>query len=315
MHMNRSPAGGTDLWSYATLCIVILFWSGNFIVGRAVNGVIPPFTLALVRWSGALLILLPFAWSHLRSDRQQLLSHWKTVLLLGLTGVAAFNAFVYSGLQFTTASNGLLLQAAIPALVLLFSRLAFGERASALQIGGVTLSMLGVAVIVLRGDLAALARLTLNFGDFLVLCGVVSWSSYTTLLRLRPDCHPTSFLAATFVIGALAMAPLAAVEIMGGVRIPLRADVLGAFIYVALFPSLVAYVLYNAAVKNIGAAPAGQMITLMPPFGAGLAALLLGEALFRFHFVGMLLILGGIVLGAVGVRSQRRGRDNFGATG
>jgi len=313
--MNRSPASSTDLWSYASLSIVILFWSGNFIVGRAVNGVIPPFTLALVRWSGALLLLLPFAWPHLRSDRQQLLSHWKTVLLLGLTGVAAFNAFVYSGLQFTTASNGLLLQAAIPALVLLFSRLAFGERASALQIGGVTLSMLGVAIIVLRGDLAALARLTLNFGDFLVLCGVVSWAFYTSLLRLRPGCHPASFLAATFIIGAVAMTPLAAIEIMGGVRIPLRADVLGAFIYVALFPSLVAYVLYNAAVKNIGAAPAGQMITLMPLFGAGLAALLLGEALFRFHFVGMLLILGGIVLGAVGVGSQRRAPDDFGATG
>ncbi|WP_238474171.1 DMT family transporter [Altericroceibacterium spongiae] len=112
--MNRSPASGTDLWSYATLCIVILFWSGNFIVGRAVNGVIPPFTLALVRWSGALVILLPFAWRHLRADRQRLLSHWKAVLLLGLTGVAAFNAFIYSGLQFTTASKGLLLQAGDP---------------------------------------------------------------------------------------------------------------------------------------------------------------------------------------------------------
>ncbi|TWD04444.1 drug/metabolite transporter (DMT)-like permease [Sphingobium sp. AEW010] len=314
MHMKRSPASGTDLWSYATLCIVILFWSGNFIVGRAVNGVIPPFTLALVRWSGALAILLPFAWRHLRADRQRLLSHWKAVLLLGLTGVAAFNAFIYSGLQFTTASNGLLLQAAIPALVLLFNRLFFGDRASALQIVGVTLSMLGVAVIVLRGDLAALARLTLNFGDFLVLCGVVCWALYTAFLRLRPDCHPASFLTATFVIGAAAMAPFAAMEVAGGASIPLRADVLGAFAYVALFPSLVAYVLYNAAVKNLGAAPAGQMITLMPLFGAGLAALLLGEALFRFHIIGMVLILGGIVLGAVGVQRQLRRIDDFGST-
>ena len=304
MHMKRSPASGADLWSYATLCIVILFWSGNFIVGRAVNGVIPPFTLALVRWSGALVILLPFAWRPLRADRQRLLSHWKAVLLLGLTGVAAFNAFIYSGLQFTTASNGLLLQAAIPALVLLFNRLLFGDRASALQIVGVTLSMLGVAVIVLRGDLAALARLTLNFGDFLVLCGVVCWALYTALLRLRPDCHPSSFLVATFAIGTAAMAPLAAMEIASGDAVPLQANVLGAFVYVALFPSLIAYVLYNAAVKKLGAAPAGQMITLMPLFGAGLAALLLGEALFRFHFAGMALILGGIALGAVRARRQ-----------
>ncbi len=314
MHDDRSPATRTDLWSYATLCIVILFWSGNFIVGRAVNGVIPPFTLALVRWCGALVILLPFAWRHVRADRQGLVSHWKAVLLLGVTGVAAFNAFIYSGLHFTTASNGLLLQAAIPALVLLFNRLFFRDRASALQIVGVTLSMLGVAVIVLRGDLAAIARMRLNFGDFLVLCGVACWALYTTLLRLRPDCHPASFLTATFAIGAIAMAPLAAMEMAGGATIPLRADVLGAFAYVALFPSLVAYVLYNAAVKNFGPAPAGQMITLMPLFGAGLAALLLGEALFRFHIIGMVLILGGIVLGAVGVRRQLRPINDTEAT-
>lgn len=304
MVRTRFAEDGTNLWSYATLCIVILFWSGNFIVGRAVNGVIPPFTLALVRWSGALIILLPFAWRHLRVDRHTILAHWKPVLLLGLTGVAAFNAFIYSGLHFTTASNGLLLQAAIPALVLVFSRVFFGDRASALQIVGVTLSMLGVAVIVLRGDLAALARMTLNFGDFLVLCGVVCWALYTALLRLRPDCHPASFLTATFIVGAVAMAPLAAMEMAGGADIPLRADVIGAFAYVALFPSLIAYVLYNAAVKDLGPAPAGQMITLMPLFGAGLAALLLGEALYRFHVIGMLLILGGIVLGAFGVRRQ-----------
>src|SRR5690606_12513038 len=155
-----------------------------------------------------------------------------------------------------------------------------------MQIVGVTLSMLGVAVIVLHGDLAALARLSLNFGDFLVLWGVVCWALYTALLRLRPDCHPASFQTATFVIGAAAMAPLGSMEIAAGASIPLLADVLGAFAYVALFSALVAYVLYNAAVKKLGAAPAGQMITLMPLFGAGLAALLLGEALFRFHIIG-----------------------------
>tara|TARA_Y100000815_G_scaffold35576_1_gene29503 strand:+ start:437 stop:1393 length:957 start_codon:yes stop_codon:yes gene_type:complete len=303
---NRSPAPRSDIWSYATLCIVILFWSGNFIVGRAVNGVIPPFTLALVRWSGALLVLLPFAWPHLRRDRHILGAHWKQVLLLGVTGVAAFNAFIYSGLRFTTASNGLLLQAAIPAFVLLFNRLFFGNRAHVLQIVGVSLSMLGVAVIVLRGDLSALAQLELNFGDFLVLCGVICWALYTALLRLRPDCHPASFLAATFAIGAALMAPPAAMELARGAVIPLSAEVFGAFVYVALFPSLVAYVLYNAAVKTLGAAPAGQMITLMPLFGALLAALLLGEALLAFHFAGMVLILGGIILSALGVRFGAR---------
>lgn len=295
--------GRSPLVSYATLCVVILFWSGNFIVGRAVNGIVPPFTLAFVRWSGALVLVLPFAWPHVRKDLAILRDQWKAVLVLGLTGVAAFNAFIYSGLRFTTATNGLLLQAAIPALVLVFNRFLFAGRAPKLQIVGVSLSMLGVAVIVLRGDLAAIAGLTLNTGDLLVLCGVVCWALYTCLLRLRPDCHPLSFLTATFAIGAAAMAPLASYELFSLPRMPIDGSVLGAFAYVAVFPSLVAYILYNAAVKDLGPGPAGQAITLMPLFGALLAAVLLGEALHQFHLVGMVLILGGIFLGALAVRS------------
>ena len=302
--LELSRIAGSDAWSYATLCIVILFWSGNIIVGRAVSGVIPPFILAFVRWSGAVLFVLPFAWRHLKADWRLLLEHWKPVLLLGLTGVGAFNALIYSGLRFTTASNGLLLQAAIPAVVLVFGRFMFSDRASRLQIVGVTLSMVGVAVIVLHGDVAVLAGFRFNFGDVLVLCGVVCWSLYTTLLRLRPDCHPISFLTTTFVIGALAMAPFAAADVVAGGGVPLRADVLGAFAYVALLPSLVSYVLYNAAVKRLGPAQAGQMITLMPLTGALLAAVLLGETLYLFHVAGMMLILGGITLGALANRRR-----------
>ena len=113
-------------------------------------------------------------------------------------------------------------------------------------------------------------------------------------------------LRQSFAVGAAAMLPCAAIEAYAGSSIPLRAEVLAAFVYVAFFPSLIAYVLYNAAVKRLGAAPAGQMITLMPLFGALLAAALLGEALQGFHATGMVFILGGIVAGAIGdVRRTR----------
>ena len=290
--------GPPPLLSYATLALVILFWSGNFIVGRAVNGVIPPFTLAFVRWAGAALLVLPFAARHLWADRTVLIANWHRVLLLGLVGVAAFNAFVYSGLRYTSATNGLLLQAAVPPLVLLFDRTFFGQRTALLQLLGVLLSILGVMTVVLRGDLAAILALDLNFGDLLIMCGVICWSLYTSLLRLRPACHPLSFLTATFIIAALTMAPLAAHEMMGAHAIPISWPIAGAFAYVAVLPSLVAYFLYNAAVQNLGPAPAGQAITLMPVFGALLAALLLGERLHLHHLAGMILIFAGIAIGA-----------------
>nr|WP_047169491.1 DMT family transporter [Sphingomonas sp. Y57] len=302
----------TPLYSYATLAAVMLFWSGNFIVGRAVQGAVPPFTLALVRWTGAALVLAPFAWKHFRADRALLAAQWKIVLLLGLVGIAAFNGFVYAGLHHTTATNGLLLQAAIPALVLLFDRMLFGQRATLVQVAAVLLSIAGVILIVLRGDPLAILSIGLNIGDLLVLCGVVSWAAYTSLLRLRPASHPLSFLLVAFLIGIAAMAPLAMFEWMRGERVVMGWGTIGSFAYVALLPSLAAYILYNAAVHELGAGPAGQTITLMPLFGALLAAGLLGEKLHAYHLAGMVLILGGILLGALmrpgQARDQRSGR-------
>lgn len=286
------------LYSYATLAAVMLFWSGNFIVGRAVQGAIPPFTLALVRWMGAALILAPFAWTHVRADCGLLAAQWRIVLLLGLVGVAAFNGFVYAGLHHTTATNGLLLQAAIPALVLLFDRVFFGQRSAVAQIAAVLLSIVGVVLIVLHGDPLAILSIGLNVGDLLVLCGVVSWAAYTSLLKLRPASHPLSFLFVAFLVGIAAMAPLAGFEWLHGARVQWSWGTVGAFAYVALLPSLAAYILYNAAVQDLGAGPAGQTITLMPLFGAFLAAGLLGEKLHAYHLTGMTLILGGILLGA-----------------
>jgi drug/metabolite transporter (DMT)-like permease len=281
------------------LALVMLLWAGNSIVGRAVHEAIPPFLLALLRWIGALLVIAPFAARHMAEDRSVLRSKWPIILLLGLLGVAAFNAFLYSGLRYTTASNGMLLQAAIPALVLLVDFAVFGARAGMGAILGVALSTIGVVVIIFQGRLGALSQVAFNRGDALILCGVVAWALYTSLLRLRPKLHAQSFLAVTFAIGVAAMLPLAATEWPEIAGMRWTPEVIGAVVYVALLPSVVAYALFNAAVATLGPASAGQAITLMPLFGALLAAATLGEQLHAYHFVGMALILGGILVSAI----------------
>lgn len=286
--------------SYVLLAIVMLLWAGNSIVGRAVREDVPPFLLAFVRWTGASLIALPIAWRHLVEDRERLLVGWRPLLLLGLAGIASFNALLYSGLRYTTATNGLLVQAAIPAMVLVANWLIFRTRSGPAQIGGVAVSTAGVVYIVTRGAPAAIIHTGFNAGDLLILCAVLCWALYTSLLRIRPDCHPLSFLVTTFVIGIVAMAVLTLTELDEIGRMTLSWKVIGAFAYVSVLPSLVAYGLYNAAVRDLGAGRAGQTISLMPLFGSLLAALLLGEALQGYHMFGMALILTGIVLAALG---------------
>ncbi|VWX48412.1 DMT family transporter [Novosphingobium sp. 9U] len=297
----RSPA----LSAYAALALTMLFWAGNSIVGRAVRGDIPPFTLAFGRWTLALLVLTPFAMRSVAADWPLVRRGWRPILFLGLVGVAAFNGFLYSGLRYTSASNGLLLQALIPGMVLLIGVSVFRDKARPGQVLGVLLSTFGVTVIVFRGDIGTVLRLGLGPGDGLVLCGCVAWAIYTACLRLRPDIRPVTFLFATFCVGAAAMAPFSVRE-LATVRIVWTPKVVAAFGYVAIFPSLCAYLLYNGAVARLGSGPAGQMISLMPLFGSLLAAQLLEEQLHPYHALGMAMILGGIVLSWVsGIRSSR----------
>lgn len=298
----------THLRAFALLGLVMVFWAGNSIVGRAVRGEVPAFTLAFIRWTGASLVLWPFAAKSVWRERHALWEKWPAVVVLGLLGIGAFNGLLYNALKYTTATNALLLQASIPAMVVMFDRLFFGTRADPLHSAGVALSIAGVAVIVFQGDPAQALRFRFGFGDALILIACVVWALYTVLLRLRPKTSGESFVAVTFTLAVIAMAPFAAWEWLQGERIQWSAPVLGAFAFVCLFPSLFSYFMYNWATAEVGPASAGQSITLMPLFGALLSAALLGERLYGYHWAGMGLILAGIVISALAVRRMGAGK-------
>lgn len=286
-----------QLRAYAMLGVTMALWAGNSIVGRAIRAEIPPLTLAFCRWTLALAILAPFALPNVVAQRALVCRHWRSILILGISGVAAFNALLYSGLQFTTASNGLLVQGLIPALVAIVSRILFKDRTPARQWTGIVISTLGVFFIVFEGDLSHMLDLRLGIGDLLVLLGCGAWAVYTACLRLRPPLEPLALLFVTFFIGALVMAAAASSEVEAIRQMRWTGDVIGAIVYVGIFPSIIAYLLFNTAVGSLGASTAGQTISLMPLFGAILASLLLDEPLLWYHGVGMALILAGVVLG------------------
>lgn len=295
------PAPGARLigwfWSrpYLLLTFTALFWAGNSIVGRAARDMMPPVALAFWRWTLALALLLPFAWPHLRRDFAGLKADWKWVLTLGLLGIGTFNTLLYTGLQSTTAVNGLLLQSMQPALILMLGALVFAENVRIPQIIGICLSITGALIIVLRGDLSALLGLKFNSGDLVICAAVVVWSLYSVLLRKRPVVHPLSFLASTFMIGIAVIAPFYLAEIASGRLIESRPESWLAIGYVCLFPSLIAYLFFNRGVELLGSAAAGLYLNIMPVIGALLAVVILAEPFRWFHFTGIGLIGAGIV--------------------
>ncbi|WP_439534530.1 DMT family transporter [Polymorphobacter sp.] len=296
MPKSVSPALAR-IWAmpYALLTLTALFWAGNSVVARGARDVVPPAALSFWRWALALVILLPLAWPHLKRDAAVLRAGWKPLVLMGVLGVGAFNTLLYQGLQVTTAVNGLLLQSMQPGLILAMGVLMFGDPAGRRQWLGVVLSVAGAVLIITRGDFGVLATMRFNRGDLVIGIAVVCWSLYSTLLRTRPVVHPLSFLAATGVIGLMAVLPVYVAELVEGRLIVARAESWLAIGYVALLPSLIAYLCFNRGVQLVGAAPAMLYLNIMPVIGAGLAALFLGEAILWYHFAGMGLIGLGIV--------------------
>lgn len=286
------------LWSraYPLLAVTALFWAGNSIVGRAARDLVPPAALSFWRWTLALALLLPLAWPHLKRDWPVLRANWPTVALLGALAIGAFNTMLYTGLQSTTALNSMLIQSALPALVLIVGTLVMGDRTSLRQIAGVTISLAGVLMIIGRGDPATLLGLHLNIGDAIIGAAVLLWALYSVLLRRRPAVHPLSFLAASIIVGIAVIAPVYAHELWSGRLIVPGTESALAIAYVSIFPSFLAYLFFNRGVELIGSAATGQYMNVMPLMGAGLAMLFLGERLYLFHIVGLALIVAGILV-------------------
>ena len=282
---------------YLLLTLTALFWSGNIVLGRAIRADVPPLALAFWRWVVSLLLTLPLALPHLRRQWPLLRRAWKPVVVLGLLGVGTYNTFAYIALQYTPATNVVLLNSVIPVATISLAALFLKQRLRRVQWAGVLLSLSGVAAIVSRGDFAALAGMRLNVGDLWMLGAIFAWAVYTLGLQWRPEgVHPMLLLAAFVVVGLLALAPAYAWEIAQGRLILVNSGALAAIAYTGVFPGFIGYIFYNRAVGEVGASKASLFIHLMPVFGTLLAALFLAEIPRPYHYAGIALIISGIYL-------------------
>ncbi len=282
---------------YLLLTLTTLFWSGNMVVGRAVRGEVPPFSLAFWRWAIAFLLTLPLALPYLRAQWPLLRKGWKAILSLGLLGVGGYNTLAYIALQYTGATNASLLNSFIPVATIALSWVFLKKHLRGIEWVGVIISLCGVITIVGRGEPATLAALTFNAGDLWMLGAVFVWALYTIGLQWRPaGVHPMLLLAAFTAVGLVALAPAYAWEIAQGRHVHLSANSLAAIVYTGTLPSFVGYIFYNRAVGEVGASKASLFIYLMPVFGTLLSALFLDEVPQLFHLVGIGLIFLGIYL-------------------
>jgi drug/metabolite transporter (DMT)-like permease len=294
--MGSSTTGrrNTGILPYLVLALAPLCWAANIVLARGVAELIPPAAFAFWRWSLAALLVVPFARRHLAADREALARGWKRLLLLAVLGISGFNALLYTAVHTTTAINGALIQTSMPAVIAVLTLGLYRERLTPRQTAGIGLCIAGAVLVVLRGELRTLATMGVATGDLLMVAAVLCYGLYSVLLRRRPAIHPLSFLAATFALGAAGLLPAYVAELAVRGGFALTREVALSVVFVAIFPSIVAYFCWNKGVDRVGPNRAGLFVNLIPVFASLLSTWLLGESVRGFHIAGMALIAGGM---------------------
>jgi drug/metabolite transporter (DMT)-like permease len=290
------------------LSLATILWAGNAIAGRVLVGSISPITLSSVRWGLAALMLLPFGWRVLRPD-SALWQNKARFLVLGLLGVGSYNALLYLALQTSTAINVTLIGASMPIWMLFIGAVFYKVRPTLLQLVGAIVSLVGVSIVLTRGEPASLLSMQVVMGDLLIMLATILWAFYSWMIsrpgRSNERQWPwAEFLMAQVLIGFMWTMFFEGAEIAAGQAfIGLNYWTVGLIIFIAIGPSLVAYRCWGLGVSEAGPTVAAFFANLIPLFTALLSAAMLGDPPKLFHGLAFLLIVGGIIISSA--RGQR----------
>ena len=291
-----------DKTAYIFLILTTLFWSGNFIVGKAASLFdIPPFTLNFYRWAFAWLILAPFTLKEVIDKKNYILKNIKLIIILGITSITIFNSIVYYSLNFTQVISGVLMISTIPVMIIIFCWLFRIEKTNIYQIFGVIFSLSGVVVIITKADLNILLNLNFNKGDIWMVVAMFSWAMYSALLRKKKlELSQLSLLQTIITTGLIFLFPAYLIELSLGYKANINLPFVLTLTYVVLFPGLASFIFWIKGISIIGSNRSGIFLHLMPIFSTIMAIIIFGEKFTIFHLIGAVLIITGIILSSRG---------------
>ena len=284
--------------AYLLLVLTTIFWSGNFIVGKAASTYeIPPFSLNFYRWLFAGLILLPFTYAELIQKRNYIYKNIGFFILLGITSITIFNSAVYYSLYYMQVISGVLMISTIPVWIMFISSILGIETTNKFQISGVVLSLLGVMFIITKSDLNVIKNLDFNKGDLIMLAGMFAWALYSALLKKKKyEISQITLLEVVIILGLLFLIPIYLLEVRIGNPLIINKPFILTLSYVVLFPGIAAFFFWIKGISIIGANRAGVFLHLMPVFGAIMAIIIFDEKFMIYHFLGAIFIIIGITL-------------------
>ena len=284
--------------AYFILILTTIFWSGNFIVGKAASTYdIPPFSLNFYRWFFAGLILFPFTIKELIAKKEYILENIGFFTILGITSITIFNSIVYYSLYYTQVISGILMISTIPVWIIFISSILNIEKTNIFQIIGVIFSLTGVIFIITKANLEIIKNLDFNKGDLSMVVAMFSWAVYSALLkRKKYEISQVTLLQVVIITGLIFLTPIYFIEMYMGNVIVLGIPFVLTLTYVVFFPGLASFFFWIKGISIIGANRAGVFLHLMPIFGAIMAMLIFNERFMFYHLFGAIFINAGITL-------------------
>lgn len=283
------------------LVLATLMWAGNYLVGHIAVQTMSPVELTWLRWLLACIPLLVLAQIVEKPDWRVVADSWPWLLLLASLGIAGYNLLLYTALQYTTPQSASLINAANPAVMVVLAAILVRERPGWRGILGLVVGLFGVVLVITDGALASVFTTELNAGDLLMVGAVVVWGLYTIFgrgLRVPP-------ITATAVQASMVAVLLAPFAITNGASWPAETPIVWALVFIAIFPSIGSYVLWNIASKGIPPGRAGLYLNLITVFTVTIAVVL-GAQLTPSQLVGGVIVFAGVALSSL--RPARRPR-------
>ncbi len=271
-------------------------WSGNFIIARGLTENISPISLAFWRWVVAVIAFLPFALKPLIVEWDVLKENIFYLSITSLLGITLFNTLIYFAGHTTTAINLSLISITFPVFIVILSRIFFRELITLNKGTGIILVASGVVLLITKGTLSKLLHLSFTMGDIWMLLAAFTFAVYSILLKGKPkQLSIWAFQFSTFILGLIFLFPFFIWDYVTAPSVQYDTKTVCSILYVGIFASLSAFVLWNKAIVMVGPSKAGITYYTLPLFSAILANLFLNEGIAIMHFYSALLIVTGIL--------------------
>ncbi|WP_058304679.1 DMT family transporter [Gorillibacterium timonense] len=279
---------------YLFLVLANLFWAGNYIFGKLVVAELSPIQMTFCRWLIAVCLLFPIAQWVEKPAWKAVWKNWPLLLLMGLLGVIGYNLLLYEALRFTTSLNASLVNAMNPALIVFCAALFLKERLSKYSVLGLLVSLVGVLLVLTKGQPGFIFQMAYNAGDLLMLAAISVWTTYSLLGRRAKGIPPIAAIAVSALLGLLVVLPF---FLASGNPFPLSGKAVIGIVYIGIFPSVASFIFWNAGIREIGASRSSIYMNLITVFTA-ILSVLMGNGIEVSQIIGGLLVFAGVYLSA-----------------